>query len=219
MKKITSFVLIGCLIMLMLAACSAETLLTATAGAVGVETESYRLDAAYSDALPVQAQLALGTMRLEETDLAVDADLATDLLPLWKAVLSLSSSDTTTSIEVEAVVNQIQDTMAVEQIAAIDVMDLTANSMTAMISSGELQVGPEESSAEGSEDSFTPPDGAMPGAGMLQGGMPDGGLAPADLSEERLAANGAGRESGDFSGFQDRALVTAVVRLLEEKAA
>lgn len=219
MKKLASFILIGLLMILMLAACSGETAVTATAAAVGVETDSYRLDTDYSDALSVQAQLALGTMRLEETDLAVDADLAAELLPLWQAVQSLSNSDTSTPIEVEAVINQIQDTMAVEQIAAIDVMDLTTDSMTAMIESGELQMGPGEGSTEGSEGGFTPPDGVMPGAGMPEGGMPGGGSAPADLSEEELAARQAERESGDFSGFQDRALVSAVALFLEEKAA
>jgi hypothetical protein len=86
MKKFTSFTLIALLMILILAACSGETAVSATAAAVGLKTDSYRLNANYSDALPVQAQLALGTMRLEETDLAVDTELAAVLLLLEEKV-------------------------------------------------------------------------------------------------------------------------------------
>ena len=81
--------------------------------------QAVRLRADYTDALSLQGQLALGILQLEETDLAIDETAATELLPLWQALQSLMNSDTTAAIEIDAVVNQIQESLATDQIQAI----------------------------------------------------------------------------------------------------
>ena len=80
------------------------------------------LTADYDGALDVPTQLALGTMKLEETDDAVTAEQATSLLPLWR---SLQSGAITNNSERNAVFKQIEKTMSETQLAAIRSMRLT----------------------------------------------------------------------------------------------
>jgi hypothetical protein len=58
-------------------------------------------------------------IRLEDTPLAVTADQAKTLLPLWEMLQSLSSSSTAATEEIDAVVNQIKSTMTSEQMDEI----------------------------------------------------------------------------------------------------
>jgi hypothetical protein len=97
-----------------------------------------RLEEDFEDALSIQAQLAIGTLQLEQTELALDEALAADLLPLWQALQSLNNSDTAAAAEINAVENQIQETMSVAQLSAIKEMALTGESVTAMIEDGTL---------------------------------------------------------------------------------
>ena len=50
---------------------------------------------------------ALGTLKLEGTDQVVTASQAGQLLTLWQAYQSLSNSDTSSQVELEALVKQI----------------------------------------------------------------------------------------------------------------
>lgn len=232
-------ILLFLMLMLILAACGGDgAAATAVSTTTTTSTDSPRLTADYNDALPVQSQLAVGTLQLEETDLAVDEAAAAELLPLWRALQSLSNSDTTAEMELTAVLNQIQNTMQPEQVKAITDMRLTEESLTALIETGELTLG---RGGFGNEDGGSSGEGpfaeGMPGGGPggmpLGGGMADGGTGggpgggmgagmgagqgQADLSEDDLATRQAARESGDFSGFQNQALTMVVIRLLEEK--
>jgi hypothetical protein len=107
MRFLRSLLVIGLLVVGLSAACGGGEGETA----VSPSTDSPRLTADYADALPVQSQLAVGMLQLEETDLAVDEALAAEILPLWRALQSLSNSYTTAEAEITAVLNQIQDTM------------------------------------------------------------------------------------------------------------
>jgi len=186
------------------------------------ETDKIRLTADFEDALSVQAQLALGTVQLEETELAVDEPLATEILPLWQAVQSLSNSDTAAELEINAVINQIQDTMKVEQIEAITDMKLTEESMTAMLESGDLGFGRGNFGDAGGEGDGGGFQGGGPGGGFFgggpgggPGGRPGGGFR--NLSEDDIATRRAQFAEGGVGGFQDRILIGAVTRLLQAK--
>ena len=229
MKKkviITSLILI-----LFLSACTpsggAETDLSdALSEGVSDSTAStndkIRLSDDYNDALTVESQLALGTIRLEDTDLAVDETLAAEILPLWQALQSLTNSETAASMEVTAVLNQIQDTMAPEQIQAIAEMSLTNEALTEMFNSGELSMG--RTRPQG-EDGETTGGGQRGGGGILgqgggPGGGPGGGGLPGggNISEDDIATRRAEFESGDgMAQFQDQALVMSVIRTLQTK--
>ncbi|MCB8980061.1 MAG: hypothetical protein H6657_21835 [Ardenticatenaceae bacterium] len=195
------------------------------------ESDTVRLNEDYNDALPVMSQLAVGTIQLEETDLAVDEALAAEILPLWQAVQSLSSSDTAASVEIEAVLNQIQDTMQPAQVAAIAAMNLTSDSLTDLMESGAITFGRGSGQGQGNgsgtgNGGFTPPEGFVPGQGGGPGGVPGGGpggggfggVSGETLSEDDLATRQAQFASGDgLAAVQDQAFVGAVIRLLQNK--
>ena len=90
MRKLRGLLVIGLFAMGLLAACSGGAAETAVSNSSG----SPRLTADYNQALPVQSQLAVGTLQLEETDLAVDEALAAEILPLWRALQSFASLPT-----------------------------------------------------------------------------------------------------------------------------
>jgi hypothetical protein len=184
-------------------------------------SDGIRLRDDYADALSIQGQLAAGTLLLEGTDLAVDEALAAELLPLWRAAQSLINSDTAAELEIEAVYNQIQDTMNPDQISAIAKMELTEASLTTMLEEGELftsQGGFERGRGEG----FTPPEGFQPPEGLFVG--PGGGFGqgqgrgfPEGMDPEAMATRQAQFAEGNRGSFQERALIMAVIRTLEVK--
>jgi len=216
-------ILIG--LLLILPGCTTdETAVSATNSTPG--NGKVRLSADYKDALAVQSQLAVGTLQLEETELAVDEALAGELLPLWQAVQSLSGSETAASAEVDAVINQIQDTMQPAQVQAIADMALTNEKLTAMFESGELNMGRGTRQNQDSSDTATGsgfpgggPGGGIPGGGPgggIPGSGPGGGFG--NLSEDDIATRQAQLESGDgFAQFQDQAVLGAVIRALQTK--
>jgi hypothetical protein len=172
----------------------------------------------YNDALPVQSQLAIGILQLENGDNAVNETMAAELLPLWRAAQNLSSSETAADAEITAVFNQIQDTLSADQIAAIAAMQLTDESFQALLADGTISMrgafGGNRDGAEGAGNGGGRPGGELPGGG----GGPGGGLPGSDPSAqqtriaERIAESG-----GDAASFQALAMTNAVVRLLEGK--
>ena len=82
---------------------------------------------------PLSSRLAIGTLQLEGTDQAVTKDEAKTLLPLWKAIKSMSSSDTATAEEIQAVYDQIEEAMTADQVTAIKNMEMTQEQMTALM--------------------------------------------------------------------------------------
>jgi hypothetical protein len=114
--------------------------------------------------LSLPAKLAVGILKLEDSDQAVTTEQATELLTLWQAYQALENSDTTAAAELDAVVNQIQGTLTDEQVKAIEAMNLTRQSMMEVMQSLGTQFGP----------SGTPGVRSTPGAGGNSSG--DGGF-------------------------------------------
>ena len=124
-------------------------------------SDSSTLSTSYTGALPVVSQLAAGTLSLEGSDLAVSAEQAAALLPLWQAYRALSQSDTTAAAELEALTDQIHETMTPAQVQAIQEMELTQEDLASMMDT--LGVRPEFAA------------GATPGAQFPGGaGFPQG---------------------------------------------
>ena len=121
----------------------------------------------------------MGTLKLEETDHAVASDQAADLLPLWQVLNSLSSSDTAAQEEINAITEQIQETMTAEQLAAIEAMELTGEDIFATMQELGLTYSPGQ--REG-----TPRPGFRGGQGPGGGGFPGGGpVAVADQADRK----------------------------------
>ncbi|NJD59483.1 MAG: hypothetical protein C3F13_03380 [Anaerolineales bacterium] len=81
--------------------------------------------ATQSNRLSSITQLAAGTLKLEGTDQAVTSSQAGELLTLWEAYQSLSNSDTTSQVEEDALVDQIEGALTSEQLTAINDMNLS----------------------------------------------------------------------------------------------
>jgi hypothetical protein len=233
---------IAILATLVLVACGADSGSSAETDA-GTEPENQAVERAetsnsddnqlsvdYADALTIEGQLALGTLELEDTDQAVSEEQAPELLTLWQAYQSLSNSDIAASAEVEAVLNQIQDTMTADQIVAISEMKLTADSITALVEEGGLAFRRGGFGNRGGDDGdgggFA--GGAFPGGipGQLPGGRPGGGFfgggpgggGIGDLSEDDIATRQAQFQESDFGGFGERILTGAVIGLLQNRS-
>jgi hypothetical protein len=108
-------------------------LVTACGGPAQTTTASSALSVGYSGALPVETQLIAGSLFLEDTDLAISTEQAPELLLLWRAFRSLSNSDTSAQAEIDALINQIEETMSVEQIEAISAMKLTSDDLAVVL--------------------------------------------------------------------------------------
>jgi hypothetical protein len=137
-----------------------------------------------------EMELLVGTLKLEGTDQEVDAAQAQELLPLWKMLKSLASSDTVAQEEMDAVIEQIEASMTGEQMAAIDGMDLTPEETFALMQDLGLAMGPGAgSAADDGSNSYSSgdiPAGSLPGGGeppaggfvVGGGGPPSGGGGP-----------------------------------------
>lgn len=110
----------------------------------------------YEDAASARSQLALGTIKLEDSSLALSADQSSALMPLWQALLALESSDTTAPEEMTAVQNQIILGMNAEQLKAIAAMQLTNADLTLFYEQQGLVTVVSESTGTGQNSGLTP---------------------------------------------------------------
>ncbi len=177
---------------------------------------------------PLSTQLLFGTFALEETELAVDAAQASELLPLWKAVKSLSNSDTASSVELDALYNQIQETMTTEQLNQIAAIEFTGESMQVLMEELGLDMAMgARGNADGSSENGTDRQQGGPGGGP--GGVPGsgpGGEGATDeqrammeaMSDEERATAMAERGGGGMNPMNTM-LLDPLIELLNEKAA
>ncbi|HLA99645.1 MAG TPA: hypothetical protein VJL34_14455 [Anaerolineales bacterium] len=190
------------------------------------------LNANDENALGVELQLAIGTLKLDDTEDAIDAEMAAELLPLWKAVRSLNQSDSVAAEELQALFKQIQETMTTAQVQAIAEMQLTAADMAQIAEELGLEffaggrfgeLSPElQATAQAARESGQFPQGGfssggVPGAGP--GGGPGGGEFPGgQLSPEQQATLEARRAEGGGARLGlSPAVLNAVIAYLEAK--
>jgi hypothetical protein len=171
MKK-TVFALTILAILSVLVACSKTS---GTAGTAGNST-----------ALSTEAELLVGTFKLEDTDLAVTSDQAQQLLPLWQTLQALSTSNTAATEEINAVVDQIKSTMTSKQMDKITAMKLTQKDVMSLMGQTGFSNGPSTtttpmalnglpSNGNGQGAADGPGGGGFPASGAPGGGAPAGG--------------------------------------------
>jgi hypothetical protein len=212
------------------------------APAEGSSNDGEYLTADYENAIPVESQLILGTLMLEDTDQAVGAEQAAELLPLWQMQKTLAASDTASGEEKDALIEQIQEAMTAEQIRTIAEMQLTQQNAFAYMQQAGLVQRPQYSGTPGTSNSgggfpggggpMTFEDGVPP-AGFDGGGPPAGfqgsqggrsgysgqGFNPEDLTAEQRATLEARRASGGGFTMTSSALLESLIELLESKQA
>lgn len=186
-----------------LAACSSSS-------SAAIPTGSTQADSG----LLTVTQLALGTLKLEDTEYAITSEQANELLPMWQIYKELITSDTAAQEEVDALIDQIQETMTPEQTQMISDMQLTQQDVLTAMQGSTVVTNVSQSSS--SVTSST-------GGGIPAGGPPDGGGVPLDIG---------GGMPGDFGGQTQitqsssniqkvtgapTALVEALIQSLEQK--
>lgn len=126
------------------------------------------------------SELAAGTIKLQETDSAVSADQAGELLTLWLAYKEVANSDTASDQELAALVTQINSAMTAEQISSIESMNLTSTEMEALTGASNTDTGDSATSTGSSGNAMG---GGMPGGEMPSDGSGMSGEMPsADAS-------------------------------------
>jgi hypothetical protein len=203
-------------------------LLTAC-GSAGVEVNSIPISdvpqgGRNAEETPLSTTLAVGTLKLEETNFAVDSDQASNLLPLWQVLRSLTESDSAAQEEITAIVKQIQETMTPDQLQAINNMNLTGENLFTVMQ--EMDLAPQftaEGSGRPSGDNFGGGQG-VPGSGRPgAGGGPGGGFGgdSGQLSPEQIATAQARRTENGGGGLRSSNLIAplteVVIALLESK--
>jgi hypothetical protein len=184
----------------------------------------------YENALSIQVQLIVGTLRLEGTDFAIDSEQASELITPWQAFRGLGSSDTAAQGEIAAIITQILETMTAEQIESIASMELTREDIFGIaqemgialggaLFSDDAPDGDTGSKTQGSKFAGSPPDGGLPGGGIPGGEGRGRAEFGQDLEPEQIATLRA--EQGERANFSDRAaffLINPLIELLEAKA-
>jgi len=237
MKK-TILSLFSLVLLVFLAACGSQSAENDAAASTAETTQR---------ATPPSMQLMLGTVKLDETEYAIDAAQAAELLPLWKALRSINESETAAQLEVDALIAQIEDTMTPEQISAIEAMGLTMQDMASVAETLGIEMGgfggfgemtPEmQATMEAMRESgdFPAGGGEMPAGGeMPGGGAPGGGEMPGGGAPGGGGMPGGGMPGGGFGGAEsdsdadttttrgggfglNTALLDAIIEFLEGK--
>jgi hypothetical protein len=171
-----------------------------------------RLGTEDTNILPVETQWMLGTLLLEGTDQAVDAQQAAGLLPLWQKWHDLNRSNTAAPADRDALLEQIQSAMTEEQIQAITAMNLTQQDILTYIEKNGVGFPsrPTGTPSAGDADGTPPPDNddsPFSGADQTQ-----------TFSPEELATLQSVYQGG-FGGSHgpEWALLHALIELLESK--
>jgi len=179
--------------------------------------------------LPATTQIALGTLKLDQTANDVTADQAAQLLPLWETMKVLESSDTAAQQEIDALDTQIQETMTDQQMQAITAMNLTRQDMFTVMQAQGTGPGNGQQSSNSQNGSSSGNGnqnfggGFVPGAGgpppderALQGGQGFGGQGQ-NRSAEQIATAQAARQAGGGNRIPTP-LVNALIEFLKKKA-
>ena len=172
--------------------------------------------------LPPATQLIVGTFKLDGTAQAVTAEQAKELLPLWQVYQDLLTSDTAAQEEIDALVEQVQDTMTAEQMQAITDMNLTQQDVMSVMQDQGMAVS--QRSNMGNGDGTTnqqgggfggPPDGFVPPDG---GGMPTGGFGGEGFQQRDTTQNGSDTTARPAQMNPSSLLLDPLIKFLQTKA-
>jgi len=111
-------------------ACAAKNNTPADSANGEVSTTSQNGDINLSE----RTKLILGSIALEETELKITSEQASALLPQWKVLKNLLGSDSASLVEIDALQEQIKESLSTEQSTWIDNLRYTPEEYQAAIS-------------------------------------------------------------------------------------
>jgi hypothetical protein len=174
--------------------------------------------ASTNNGLSTTTRLAAGTLKLEGTDQAVTASQAAQMLTLWEGYQSITNSDTSSQVELDALVAQIQAALTADQLQAIEAMDLTDQSVSEVI---QATGGSVTSSAPASTPGSSTLSQANPGG--APGGMPGAGgdsvmsaISGAVTTQSTPVSNQAATDTR--SSQESSILIQVLIQLLQTRS-
>jgi hypothetical protein len=144
-------------------------------------------------------ELAVGTLRLEGTNEAIDKKTAAQLLPYWQLLDELNASESTASQETTSVLEKIKDIMTSDQVNAIENMKLTESDASTV-----------NQGTGSAESSGTTPSNISNIAQVSTGGGPPGG----EPTGGGMFTTGGGGSSSN--GLQTSSSIETTTSLIEE---
>lgn len=167
--------------------------------------------------LPIETELAVGTLKLDGTDQDISFEQAEELVIYWQVYKELSQSETAAQAEIDGLVAQIQEAMTDDQMQAITDMNITQQDVFTSMQ-GVTVASSSASNSTVSLLSSSSSGGSMPAGGPpADGGMPAdmGGAAPAPSTDQSQSVQAA----PSISTGVPSALVEAVIQSLQQKIA
>ena len=170
----------------------------------------------YSNAISPAQQLLLGTMNLQGS-LVITSDEAAQLLPFWEAYQDLSTSSTTSPLELQATLVGVEQDMTPDQVQAIVNMKLTSQDMATILQQqggiSGARGGSGTSRATGTGGGgFAGGGGGVPGVtsgGGSGGGITSGGGTPNPQAIATLRAKAS-------TNAANAGLVSLIIKFLEK---
>jgi hypothetical protein len=169
-----------------------------------------------STELSLESIVGVGILKLEGNDQAIDAAKAAELLPLFKALKTLSTNNNTAVAEISALNSQIKNTLTADQLTAIQNLKITSSDIrTLMETNGLLTTGSSSgtrtnSSAQGGFGG--PPDAAM--MAVMSGQSVSRTSSTTKATPNAAAALATARKS---AGGYNLTFVDVIIKLLESK--
>jgi len=178
-------------------------------------TQNTTAVATASTTLTQEGQFLVGTLKLENTSLAVTSEQANTLLPLWETLESLASSNTAASQEVDAVVSQIESSLSAQQVSGITAMKLTQQDLAALA----LDTGTSSTTAASNNTAKTSAAQLQaltgdPGTGNPPGGMDAGMGAASDVQTVSQAQTGTSQAVSTPSAVTTNQVPAAMIKVL-----
>ena len=162
-------------------------------------------------------QLAVGILKLENTEKEVTAEQAPELLMLWQVYADLSQSDTAAQAEVDALVTQTQEALTADQLQAIRDMQITQRDATALTQGSTVtSVSQTQSNSTTTSQSGGNPAGGPPNGGGIP--LDFGGVAGTTTSTNRIS-NAQTSQSLASSANIPSELVEMLLQSLKQKVA
>jgi hypothetical protein len=151
-----------------------------------------------------------GTLKLQDTSNAVTSLQASELLTLWEAYQSMSNSDTTSQVELDALEMQVECNMTMEQLKAIDDMHLTEGSVSELLQTAVgSSTGNSPQSTPGACSSSSSSGDASGNTGAMGGGLSSGQGAPS--SSQAAAPLGVPPSGSMTSGSGGDSVRSAII--------
>jgi hypothetical protein len=195
MNKIIT-VLIGLVLVFALAGCASQATAQANAGS-GAPAQS-SANGGLGNTL--EAKLAVGTLKLEGTGLAVTPEEGQQLLPLWQKVKTLSADSASSAADLKTTYQQIEKVMTPDQVQWIKDMTLTQANLQALMTKYGIQITP--GASPNGANFATPNADQLATRTARETQNPGGGFAPGGtLSPDQQATLTARETQNPGGGF------------------